>query len=97
MLSNFNPIGDKVLVKPDSKEEQRPSGLFVTDMHNLDKQTRGTILAVGPGRRLEDGTRVPVAVSVGDRVLYAKYAGTELKLENEDYLLIREEELLATF
>lgn len=95
MFENFKPIGDKVLVKPDIKAETTKSGIYLPDIYNMEKVTRGTVLAVGPGRRLDDGARSPLEVAVGNTVIYTKYAGTELELGSEKYLLIREEELLA--
>ncbi|MBI3965580.1 MAG: co-chaperone GroES [Chloroflexi bacterium] len=88
------PLGDRVLVRPKAKEEVTKSGIVIPDTAK-EKPQEGTIVAVGPGRRNESGERVAMEVKEGDTVLYAKYAGTEVKLEGEDHLLLRESDILA--
>ena len=90
----LRPLGDRVLVKPIERETQLPSGLVLPETAK-DKPQIGEILAVGPGARTEDGKRIPLDVQVGQKVAFPKYAGTELKLDGEEYLLIQERDLLA--
>jgi chaperonin GroES len=94
MARTFSPLGDRVLVKPAEREEQTKSGIFLPDTAQ-EKPQEGTIIEVGPGRVSEDGTRVPMDLKKGDLVLYAKYGGTEIKEEGEEYLLLTERDILA--
>jgi chaperonin GroES len=94
MAVNLKPLGDRVVIKPSPKEEITKSGLVIPDTAK-EKPQEGTILAVGPGRIDEDGERIPMDVKVGDKVLYAKYAGTEVKLEGEEYMILKETDILA--
>jgi len=94
MARTFSPLGDRVLVKPAEREEQTKSGIFLPDTAQ-EKPQEGTIVEVGPGRVSEDGTRVPMDLKKGDLVLYAKYGGTEIKDEGEEYLLLTERDILA--
>src|SRR5712692_9300764 len=90
----FQPLADRVLIKPKAREETTRSGIVLPDTAK-EKPQEGTIIAAGPGRVLEDGTRVPLDVKVGDSVLYAKYAGTEYKIDAEEHLILRESDILA--
>jgi chaperonin GroES len=94
MAMNLKPLGDRVVIKPSPKEEVTKSGLVIPDTAK-EKPQEGTILAVGPGKLDEDGKRVHMDVKVGDKVLYAKYAGTEIKLEGEEHLIVKESDILA--
>jgi chaperonin GroES len=94
MARTFKPLGDRVLVKPAEREEQTKSGIFLPDTAQ-EKPQEGTIIEVGPGRVTDDGTRVPMDLKKGDLVLYAKYGGTEIKEEGEEYLLLTERDILA--
>jgi chaperonin GroES len=94
MASNLKPLGDRVIVKPKAKEEVTRSGIVLPDTAT-EKPQEGSVLAVGPGRVLDNGKRVEMDVKTGDNVLFAKYAGTEVKLDGEEYLVIREADLLA--
>jgi chaperonin GroES len=94
MTMNLKPLGDRVVIKPSPKEEVTKSGLVIPDTAK-EKPQEGTILAVGPGKLDEDGKRVHMDVKVGDKVLYAKYAGTEIKLEGEEHLIVKESDILA--
>ena len=94
MATSLKPLGDRVIVKPKAKEEVTKSGLVLPDTAS-EKPQEGSVLAVGPGRVLDNGKRVEMDVKAGDKVLFAKYAGTEVKLDGEDYLVIRETDLLA--
>ena len=94
MASSLKPLGDRVIVKPRQKEEMTRSGIVLPDTAG-EKPQEGSVLAVGPGRMLDNGKRVDMEVKTGDTVLFAKYAGTEVKLDDEEYLVIREADLLA--
>jgi chaperonin GroES len=90
----LTPLGDRVVVQPLGREETTKSGIVLPDTAK-EKPQRGTVLAVGQGRRDDDGARIPLDVAVGDQVLFAKYAGTEFKLDDQDLLILAEKDLLA--
>ncbi|HUH50834.1 MAG TPA: co-chaperone GroES [Flavobacterium sp.] len=89
MALNIKPLADRVLIEPMAAETQTASGIFIPDTAK-EKPQRGTVVAAGNGKKDE-----PMTVKVGDIVLYGKYAGSELKFENKDYLIMREEDILA--
>ena len=90
----IKPLADRVLVKRiDEEEEQKVGGIIIPDTAK-EKPQEGEIVAVGPGRT-EDGDRIPLEVEVGDKVLIGKYSGTEVKLDGEEHLILREEDILA--
>ena len=91
---NLKPLGDRLLVKPIEQEEKTASGIILPETAK-EKPQEGEVLAAGPGARKEDGTRIPMDVEVGDRVLYAKYAGTEVKIDGTKHLILRESDVLA--
>lgn len=91
--TKIRPLGDRVVVKV-VKEEKTAGGLYLPDNAQEKPQT-GEILAVGPGKILDNGSRQTVDVAVGDRVLFAKYSGTEVKLDGETYLLLAEKDILG--
>jgi chaperonin GroES len=86
---SVKPLADRVIVKADPAEEKTKSGIIIPDTAK-EKPQRGTVLAVGPGKKDE-----PTTVKVGDKVLYGKYSGTELNVEGEEYLIMRESDILA--
>jgi len=90
----LRPLGDRVLVRPMGREETTKSGIVIPDTAK-EKPQRGTVVSVGAGRLDDDGERIAVDVSVGDEILFAKYAGTEFKLEEDDYLILAEKDILA--
>ena len=94
MAKALQPLGDRVVVKPVTKEEVTKSGLVLPDTAR-EKPQEGEVIAVGPGRVLDDGKRVNVEVKQGDKVLYAKYAGTEFKIEDDELLILSERDILA--
>jgi chaperonin GroES len=94
MVSNFKPLGDRVLVKPMAREEISRGGIVLPDTVK-EKPQEGEVLAVGVGKRSEKGEHIPMELKVGDIVLYAKYGGTEIKLEGEDLIILRESDILA--
>ena len=92
--SKLRPLGDRVVVKPMPREEMTKSGIVLPDTVK-EKPQENKIIAAGPGKILEDGTREAIDVKVGDKVLYAKYAGTEFKVEGEDLLILSQKDILA--
>ena len=94
MALNLKPLADRVVVKPIVKEEVTKGGIVLPDTAK-EKPQEGEIVAVGPGKLGEDGKRIEMEVKKGDRVIYAKYAGTEWKYEQEEYIILRESDILA--
>ena len=94
MADKLEPLADRVLVKPLTEDEVTKGGIILPDTAK-EKPQRGEIVAVGPGRLDDEGKRVPLEVKKGDKVLYDKYAGTEIKLEDEEYLILRESNIVA--
>ena len=94
MASKLKPVGDRVVVKAAAKEEMTKSGLIIPDTAK-EKPQEGTVIAVGAGKLNDNGERVALEVKEGDRVLFAKYGGTEFKLLDEDLLVLRESDILA--
>jgi chaperonin GroES len=95
MSLNLKPLGDRLVVKPKEDEEVTPSGIVLPETAK-EKPQKGEVLAVGPGARDDDGKRIEMDVSVGDTILFAKYGGTEIKMDDGDKLLIlRESDVLA--
>lgn len=94
MAVNFRPLSDKVLVKPSEAEQQTAGGIYIPDSAKQ-KPQEGEVIAVGPGRVLDDGSRKELAVKVGDRVIYSKYGGTELKLDGQDHVILDEDQIYA--
>ena len=91
---NLEPLGDRIVVKPVAKEEVTKGGIVLPDTAK-EKPQEGEVVAVGPGRVTEEGNRVPLDVKKGDTIVYPKYSGTELKVDGEEYLIMRESEVLA--
>jgi len=94
LADKLKPLADRVLVKPLTEEEVTKGGIILPDTAK-EKPQRGEIVAVGPGRLDDEGKRVPMEVKKGDKVLYDKYAGTEVKLGDEEYLILRESNIVA--
>ena len=94
MAAKLQPLADRILVKPIEKEEKTKSGIYLPDTAK-EKPQEGEVLAVGPGKMSDDGKRVPLDLKVGDRVIYAKYGGTEIKVDDEDLIILRESDILA--
>ena len=91
---SLRPLADHVLIRRHEVDEQYPGGIVIPDTAK-ERPQEGEILAVGPGRMMEDGHRQPIAVAIGNTVLFGKYAGTEIKLDQEDLLVMRESDLLG--
>lgn len=94
MAKKLQPLSDRVVVKPSEKEEVTKSGIVLPDTIK-EKPQEGKIIAVGEGRRTNEGKLVPMEVKVGDVVIYAKYGGTEIKLDDEELIILREADILA--
>jgi chaperonin GroES len=92
-MATLKPLGDRVVIKPLPREEITKSGIYLPDTAK-EKPQEGTVVAVGPGRT-EDGKLVPMTVKVDQKVLYAKYAGTEFKQDDEELLIVSEKDILA--
>ena len=94
VATKVKPLGDRVLIQPEDRETTTASGLVLPDTAK-EKPQEGTVLAVGSGRVNDEGTTIALEIKEGDKVLYAKYAGTELRLDDEDYLIVSERDVLA--
>ena len=92
--TNMRPLGDRVVVRPTPREEMTKSGIVLPDTAK-EKPQEGTIIAAGPGRLNDEGAREPMDVQVGDKVLYAKYAGTEFKVDDDEFLIVSQKDILA--
>jgi chaperonin GroES len=93
-VAKIRPVGDRVVVKPAAKEEVTKSGIVIPDTAK-EKPQEGTVVAVGSGRLLDNGDRAPIDVREGDRILFAKYGGTEFKFDGEEFLVLKENDILA--
>ena len=91
---NLKPLGDRLIVEPIEEEGTTASGIVLPETAK-EKPMQGKVLAIGPGARKEDGSRITMDVSTGDTVLYAKYVGTEVKIESKKYLILKETDVLA--
>ena len=91
---NLKPLGDRIVVKVLEREEKTKSGLYLPDTAK-EKPTEGEVIAVGSGKVLDNGQKLPIEVKVGDRIIFSKYAGTEVKLDGEDYVIFSERDVLA--
>ena len=94
MATKLQPLADRVLVKPIEKEEMTKSGIYLPDTAK-EKPQEGEVLAVGPGKISDDGKRIEMDLKVGDVVIYAKYGGTEIKIDDEELIILRESDILA--
>ena len=90
----LKPLGDRVLVKPVEKKEEKKGGIIIPDTAK-EKPMEGTVEAVGPGKLTETGDRLPMNVKAGDKVLYGKYSGTEVKINDEEYLIMHEDDIFG--
>jgi chaperonin GroES len=93
-VSSVKPLGERVFVKVSASEEKTAGGIFLPDTAK-EKPQVGEVAAIGPGKRNDDGSRQDLEVKVGDKVLYSKYAGTDIKLGSEEYVLLSEKDILA--
>lgn len=96
MAIKLQPLGDRVVVQPSQEEEVSKGGIILPDTAK-EKPQRGMIIAVGPGRLDEEGKRIPMEVKKGDKVIYSKYAGSEIKQDDKEVLILRESDILAKY
>jgi chaperonin GroES len=94
MAVNIRPLNDRIIVRRIEEQEQMRGGLYIPDTAR-EKPQEGEVLAVGNGKLLENGQRIPIDLKAGDRILFGKYSGTEIKLDGEDYLMLREDDVLG--
>ena len=92
--SNLKPLGDRVIVEPESAEQTTKSGIVLPDTAQ-EKPQSGKVVAVGDGRTSDEGKNIPMTVKEGDTIIYAKYGGTEIKIEGSEFLIIKENDILA--
>lgn len=90
----LKPIGDKIVVEPEKEEEVTKSGIVLPDTAK-EKPQKGKVIAVGPGKILDNGERGPMEIKEGDTVIYSKYAGTEVKIDDKEYLILSQRDILA--
>ena len=91
---NLKPLSDRVIIKQDEAEETTASGLILTSS-SKEKPQRGTVIAVGEGKRADDGSLIPMPVAVDDKIVYGKYAGQEITVEGQDYIILRADDIIA--
>jgi chaperonin GroES len=91
----IRPLGDRVVVKPVEREEKTKGGILLPDTVSKERPMEGNVLAVGEGQRDDKGALIPMSVNVGDKVLFAKYGGTEFKVDEEEYLILAEKDILG--
>jgi len=94
VITSLRPLGDRVVIRPLARETVTKSGIVLPDTVK-EKPQEGEILAVGPGKVLDNGKRTTIEVKIGQRILFAKYSGTEVKIEGEEYLILRESDILG--
>jgi chaperonin GroES len=94
MATKIRPLNDRIIVRRVEEQEQMRGGLYIPDTAK-EKPQEGEVIAVGNGKLLNDGKRIEIDIAVGDRVLFGKYAGTEVKLDGEEYLILREDDVLG--
>ncbi|MFA6437039.1 MAG: co-chaperone GroES [Candidatus Paceibacterota bacterium] len=92
---NIKPLADRILIEPISSEEKTKSGIVLPDTAEKERPEQGKVVAVGPGKILDNGNRQKIEVEKGDIVLFSKYGPTEIKIDNKDYLIAREDDILA--
>ncbi|OGN88979.1 MAG: co-chaperone GroES [Chloroflexi bacterium RBG_13_46_9] len=94
MAVKLQPMGNRLVVKPMQTEEKTKSGIYLPDTAK-EKSQEGKVIAVGPGKVTDEGKRIPMEVEVGDIIIYAKYGGSEIKIDEEDLIIMREDDILA--
>jgi len=94
MAVKLQPMGNRLVVKPMQSEEKTKSGIYLPDTAK-EKPQEGKVIAVGPGKVTDEGKRIPMEVEVGDIIIYAKYGGSEIKIDEEDLIIMREDDILA--
>ena len=94
MAAKLQPLADRLVVKPIQKEEMTKGGIFIPDTAK-EKPQEGEVMAVGAGKMTDDGKRIPMDLKVGDRVIYARYGGSEIKIDDVEMIILRESDILA--
>lgn len=94
-MAKIKPIGDRVLIQRQKEAEQKTAGGIIVPSTAQEAPTQGTVIAIGAGAKDENGKYIPIDVNVGDKVIFGRYGGTEIKQDNEEYLIVRETEILA--
>jgi chaperonin GroES len=94
-MVSVKPLGDRALVKPRPREEKTRGGVFLPDTATKERPMEGEVLSVGEGRLDDSGKRIPMSINPGDQVLFAKYAGTEVNIDEEEYLILAEKDILG--
>jgi chaperonin GroES len=94
MAAKLQPLADRLVVKPTQREEVTKGGIILPDTAK-EKPQEGEVIAVGPGRMTDEGKRIPMDLKAGDRVIYSKYGGSEIKIDNEEMIILRESDVLA--
>jgi len=92
---NIKPLSDHILIEPIKEEEKTKSGIFLPETAEKEKPEQGLVIAVGQGKKTDDGKIIPVSVKAGDKVLFTKYGPNEIKIDGKEYLIAREEDILA--
>ncbi len=92
---NLKPLRDRVVIKPIEAEETTKSGIVIPDTARKERPQEGEVVAVGGGKLDDSGKAMPMEIKVGDKVIYSKYGGSEIKIDEQDYLIMREEDILA--
>ena len=92
---NIKPLSDHILIEPIKEEEKTKAGIFLPETASKEKSEEGKVIAVGPGRRTEDGKMLPMSVKTGDKVLFTKYGPNEIKVDGKEYLIASEGDILA--
>ena len=94
MAAKLQPLADRLVVKPSQKEEMTKGGIYLPDTAK-EKPQEGEVVAVGPGKMTDDGKRIPIDLKVGDKVIYSKYGGSEIKIDDVEMIILRESDILA--
>jgi chaperonin GroES len=94
-IMQIQPLGDRVVVKPKPKEEKTKGGIYLPDTASKERPMEGSVMAIGPGRRTDEGKLIPMNVQVGQQVLFAKYAGTEFEIDDQEFLILQEKDILG--
>lgn len=91
-----SPIGERVIIKPKTRQEKTDGGIILPDCAK-EKPQEGEVVSIGKGRQTENGQFIPIELKIGDKVLYGKYSGTEIKIDGEEYLILKETEIFAKY
>ncbi|HEU0050991.1 MAG TPA: co-chaperone GroES [Patescibacteria group bacterium] len=92
---NLRPLGDRVIVVATTKEEMTKSGIILPETVDKERPEQGEVIAIGPGKLLENGTRAPMNIKVGDKIIFKKYSPDEIKVEDKEYLVLSESDIMA--